>query len=291
MYDAALERELPPTATRVQLNHANRARLVGYEMQPSSLLPGETLTVKLYWQALQPIELDLLESVKLLDTGNWPVGEVDHTPPSGTKNWWPGEVVSDTVVLPVAGNVSAPAVLRLDVGLLYLEKLLVLPVFDEGGDEVSRSIAQVKLLPPVWPDLEETERLSYVFDEVLVLEGMQLGGGAINPGETLTLDLYWASLTSVDEDYTVFIHLLDEADNLVGQGDGPPVSGRYPTSAWSAGEVILDRRVIPISNQVASGRYTLVGGLYRGSDGTRLLARSLEGDTIDSIVLGEVNVR
>jgi hypothetical protein len=291
MYDAALERGVPSTATPVRLNHTDRARLVGYEIQPSSLLPGETLAVTLYWQALQPIELDLHESVKLLDTANSPVGQIDQAPPLGTEHWWPGEVVSDTVLLPIAEDVSSPAVLQLDVGLTYLEKLLVLPVLDEGGSEVSRSIAQVKLLPPVWPDLEGTERVSYVFDEALVLEEIQLREGAINPGETLTLDLYWASLTSVDEDYTVFIHLLDEAGNLVGQGDGPPVSGRYPTSAWSAGEVILDRRVLPVSNQVAPGRYTLVAGLYRGSDGTRLLARSPEGDTTDSIVLGEVSVR
>jgi hypothetical protein len=291
MYDAVLERELPPTATRVQLNHANRARLVGYEMQPSSLLPGETLTVTLYWQALQPIELDLLESVKLLDTGNSPVAEVDHTPPTRTKNWWPGEVVSDTVILPVAENVSAPAVLRLDVGLLYLEKMLVLPVFDEAGSEVARSIAQVKLLPPAWPDLEETERVSYVFDEALVLEGTQLEETTIIPGEALAIDLYWASLTPIDEDYAVFIHLLDEAGNLVGQGDGPPVNGRYPTSQWSSGEVILDRHLVTVSKQVRPGRYTLVVGLYRGADGTRLLARSATGGITDAVILGELYVQ
>jgi 4-amino-4-deoxy-L-arabinose transferase-like glycosyltransferase len=291
MYDAALGREVPSTATPVRLNHTNRVRLVGYEIQPSSLLPGETLTVRLYWQALQPIELDLHESVKLLDTANSPVAQVDQAPPMGTEYWWPGQVVSDTVFLPIADDVSPPAVLRLDVGLLHLEKLLVLPVYDEAGSEVSRSIAQVKLSPSVWPGLEGAERLSYVFDDSLVLEGMQLGDRTVSPGESLTLDLYWSSLAPVNDDYTVFIHLLDEAGNLVGQGDGLPVNGRYPTSAWSSGERVLDRHVIPVSNQIPPGHYTLVAGLYRGSDGTRLMTGSIGRDATDAVVLGDIYVQ
>jgi 4-amino-4-deoxy-L-arabinose transferase-like glycosyltransferase len=291
MYDAALEREVPSTATPLRLNHTNRVRLVGYETQPSTLLPGETLTVTLYWQALQPMELDLHESVKLLDAANSPVAQVDQAPPLATEYWWPGQVVSDTVFLPIADDVSAPAVLRLDVGLMYLEKLLVLPVFDETGSEVSRSIAQIKLSPLVWPDLEGTERLSYVFNGSLVLEGMQLGDRTVRPGDSLTLDLYWSSLVPVSEDYTVFIHMLDEASNLVGQGDGPPANGRYPTSAWLSGERVLDRHVISVSNQIPPGHYTLVAGLYRGSDGTRLMTGSTRGDVTDAVVLGDIYVQ
>lgn len=291
MYDAAIAREVPPTAIQVRLNHGNRALLVGYEVQPKTLLPGEVLTVSLYWQALQPIELDYLESVKLLDPANLPVGEVDQTPPLPTTRWWPGEVVHDTVVVPLNADVSPPAILQLDVGLLYLETLRTLPVFNVDGQEIPRSLAQVKVLPPTWPDLKGVKRLSYVFDESLILEGMHLSETTVTPGDMLSLELYWSSLNPVNEDYTVFIHLLDEAGNLVGQGDGPPVNGYYPTSAWSSGEVILDTHVIPIPDEVASGRYDLVAGLYRDTDGTRLLARSSEGNTTDVVALGEVYVR
>ncbi len=291
MYDAAIAREIPPTAVQVRLNHGNRARLVGYEVEPRTLLPGEALTVKLYWQALQPIELDYLESVKLLDSANLPVGAVDQTPPLPTTRWWPGELVPDTVVVPLNAEVSPPAILQLDVGLLYLETLRTLPVFNVDGQEIPRSLAQVKILPPTWPDLKGVKRLSYVFDESLILEGMHLPETTVTSGDILSLELYWSSLNQVNENYTVFIHLLDEAGNLVGQGDGPPVNGYYPTSAWSSGEVILDTHVIPIPDELASGRYDLVAGLYRDTDGTRLLARTSEGNTTDAVVLGEVYVR
>jgi hypothetical protein len=289
--DASLERELPQAVTPMRLDHGHRVRLVGYEIQPSSLLPGETLTVRLYWQAVQPIELELHQSVKLLDAAGSPVAEVDQAPPLQTKYWWPGEIVSDTLSLPIANDVPPPAVLELDVGLVHLEQLVVLPVYDEDGKEVSRSISQVKLLPPVWPDLAETERLSYVFGESLVLEAVSLEEETVGPGDNFKLDLYWSSLTAVNEDYTVFIHLLDDAGNLVGQGDGPPVYGAYPTSAWSPGEVIHDKHLIPVPDEVLPGRYTLVAGLYRGADGTRLSVTSPEGDIEDAVVLGELYVR
>jgi 4-amino-4-deoxy-L-arabinose transferase-like glycosyltransferase len=291
MYDAAIAREVPPTAIQVRLNHGNRARLVGYEVEPKTLLPGEVLTVRLYWQALQPIDLDYHESVKLLDPANQPVGEVDQTLPLPTTRWWPGEVTNDIVVVPVNDDVSPPAILQLDVGLFYLETLRTLPVFNVDGQEIPRSLTRVKVLPPTWPDLKGVERLSYVFDESLILEGMHLAETTVTPGDTVSLELYWSSLNPVNEDYTVFIHLLDEAGNLVGQGDGPPVNGHYPTSAWSSGEVILDTHVIPISDEVASGRYDLVAGLYRVSDGTRLLAKPLQGEPTDTVVLGEIYVR
>jgi hypothetical protein len=186
--------------------------------------------------------------------------------------------------------VPAPALLSLDVGLMDPGTLLVLPVFDREGKEVSRSIEQIKLLPRSWPELAGVEPLSSVFDGSLVLEGAQLEEGMVRPGGTLTLDLYWSSLSPTNEDYTVFVHLLNEHGDLVGQGDGPPVSGRYPTSAWSPGELILDRHVVPVSNETPSGNYTLVAGLYRGSDGTRLMIDSLGKNATDTVVLGEIHV-
>lgn len=291
MFDEILAREVPPAASPAKLNHAHRIRLVGYQIQPETLLPGQTLRVDLYWQALKPIELDLHESVKLLDTANSPIGEIDQAPPWPSTQWWPGEVISDSVVIPLADDVPPPpALLSLDVGLMDPGKLLVLPVFDEEGKEVARSIARIKLLPRSWPELAGVDPLSYVFGESLVLEGVQIEERMASPGGTLTLNLYWSSLSSTDQDYTVFVHLLNEHGDLVGQGDGPPVGGRYPTSAWSPGELILDRHVIFLDSQIAPGRYTLVGGLYRASDGTRLTTTSQEGDKVDAVALGEVYV-
>jgi hypothetical protein len=237
------------------------------------------------------MDFDFQEAVKLIDMANLPVGEINQAPPQPTTRWWPGEVVSDTVSVPVDAGVLPPAVLQLDVGLVNVDTLRVLPVFNEDGQEVPRSVTRVKVLPPSWPDLAEVKRLAYVFNESMALAGARIEETSVAPGETLSLQLYWSALVPVNEDYTVFVHLLDGAGDLVAQGDGPPAGGRYPTSAWSPGEVVLDTHMLQVPNELASGRYTLVAGLYRVSDGTRLLARSWERSAMDGIVLGEIYVR
>ena len=75
------------------------------------------------------------------------------------------------------------------------------------------------------------------------------------------------------------------------QGDGPPANGHYPTSVWTPGEIISDSHMISITNEAQPGPYRLVVGLYRVSDGARLLATSSSGQSVDAIVLGEVNIR
>ncbi len=288
---AAVRRVVPDTATPLQMNYAYFVRLAAYEVQPEKLLPDDTLTVTLYWQAMQLMPLDLHESVKLLDATGVPAAQVDQAPPLPTSHWWPGEVISDTVIVPLEANVPPPAALWLDVGLTHMETLRSLPAFDATGQEIPRSVAYVKLLPVDAPDLQGVESLSYTFEKSLALVGMRAAETTVAPGETLSLQLYWSSLAPVDEDYTVFIHLIDDSETTVIQGDGPPANGYYPTSVWTPGEIIPDSHLISISNEARPGRYRLVVGLYRVSDGARLLATSSSGQSVEAIVLGEVKVR
>jgi hypothetical protein len=88
----------------------------------------------------------------------------------------------------------------------------------------------------------------------------------------------------MNEDYTVFIHLVDANGQLVAQMDGQPFQGRYPTSWWSPGELIVDRRSAPA---IAPGKYRLLVGWYRLSDGSRLPLADGGGD---SVTLGIVNL-
>ncbi|HMQ54392.1 MAG TPA: hypothetical protein PKD98_20115, partial [Anaerolineae bacterium] len=90
------------------------------------------------------------------------------------------------------------------------------------------------------------------------------------PPSTLHLTLYWRADTTPTTDYTTFLHLRDAANQNVAQKDSPPAAGRYPTSLWEAGEVIVDELVLPL-DQVEPGDYTPVVGLYELANGARLL--------------------
>jgi len=72
------------------------------------------------------------------------------------------------------------------------------------------------------------------------------------------------------DQYTVFVHLLDEWGQLWGQGDGPPVNGDYPTIYWESGELIVDQHLINVEDDVPLGDYSVAVGLYHPEKETRL---------------------
>ena len=48
--------------------------------------------------------------------------------------------------------------------------------------------------------------------------------------DKLHITYYWKSLDMVDEDYTIFVHFLNESGQIIFQHDHQPVDGLYPTS-------------------------------------------------------------
>jgi hypothetical protein len=83
------------------------------------------------------------------------------------------------------------------------------------------------------------------------------------------LTLYWRPEVSLQSDYTTFLHLRNAANETVAQKDNPPAAGRYPTSLWDPGEVIIDEIILPL-DQVGPGEYTPVVGLYELATGARV---------------------
>jgi hypothetical protein len=113
------------------------------------------------------------------------------------------------------------------------------------------------------------------------LSGYRLPEGRALSQDGLALTLYWDVLAEMKEDYSVFVHLVGPDGSLLGQGDGPPLGGDYPTSVWAAGEALADARVVRLRadlelEALPAGTYLLVG-LYRLEDGVRLPVVDGEG--------------
>jgi sulfur transfer complex TusBCD TusB component (DsrH family) len=79
---------------------------------------------------------------------------------------------------------------------------------------------------------------------------------------TLTIDLYWNILKPMAIDYTVFVHLLDDHDRRVAQGDSQPYGGRFPTTRWPVGTIIKDSHQLRLDACIPAGSYQLDVGLY-----------------------------
>jgi hypothetical protein len=72
------------------------------------------------------------------------------------------------------------------------------------------------------------------------LVGYSLDEGLHQPGDTVTVTLYWRGLEPIKDDYNLFLHLLGRDHKLVGNVDTWPGGGLRPTSFWTPGEIYPD---------------------------------------------------
>ncbi len=120
----------PAMQTRSEALFAGMIRLLGYDL----LTTTQSLSLTLHWQAQKPIAQDYKLFVHLspLDRAD-PLRQADRLTrdglyPSGV--WQPGEIVSDTVALDLAG--LPPARYRLAIGWYDPNTLTRLPAMDAG---------------------------------------------------------------------------------------------------------------------------------------------------------------
>jgi hypothetical protein len=258
------ETTFPPTAVHKRLRIGNLAQLIAYEIEPQNPTPGNAVRVTLYWQALRPIERELVSFVHITDRAANILTESSGIPSEGnlpTTRWEPGQIITDTHILTLPRTVATPLIARLDVGLFDFHRNVFIPVFDEAGVPSSSTITQFKVIPTEWPSPHPRHSLDINFDHQINLIGYDW------IPETAELVLYWRALATMQKDYNVFVHILNSDEHLVAQADGSPINGNYPTSWWSPGDVVVDRRKVPTLNP---GTYKILVGLYDLTDGTRL---------------------
>ena len=133
--------------------------------------------------------------------------------------------------------------------------------------------------------------LDVVFDSHLRLLGYDLAQPTLNPGETLSVTLYWRATAPVASAAKVFVHLYDAQGRLGAQVDGWPVDGTRPPYTWSVGEVIRDRQQVLLPLELPPGRYSLLVGLYDREG--RLVASSATPQPFSEnrVPLAEIEIR
>ena len=83
------------------------------------------------------------------------------------------------------------------------------------------------------------------------------------------LNLDWSIGSAIDPDVTVFVHVLNEAGQVVAQADGDLVGGYVPIGLWQPNDRIYERRVLPVAD-LSPGQYHIVLGLYNRTTQQRL---------------------
>jgi hypothetical protein len=88
----------------------------------------------------------------------------------------------------------------------------------------------------------------------------------------ISLALYWQSTAQIPTDYTVFTQLIGPDGQVWAQWDNPPQAGRYPTTAWTAQDSVVDRYMLTLREGAPPGQYRLLIGMYDPITGQRLPA-------------------
>jgi hypothetical protein len=103
------------------------------------------------------------------------------------------------------------------------------------------------------------------------------------------LHLDWFIGGPIDPDVTVFVHVLDEAGQVVAQADGDLVGGYVPIALWQPDDRVHERRVLS-TRDLASGRYTVAIGLYDRATQQRVTpTQALTPVTDDALRVGTFN--
>lgn len=106
--------------------------------------------------------------------------------------------------------------------------------------------------------------------DAITLAGYALPAERFAPGDVIPLTLFWDVASAPAGRYTVFVHLMGDAEGLVAQTDAEPQGGFYPTHLWAEGERVIDRYGVLLPDDLAPGRYTLLVGMYDAASGARL---------------------
>ncbi len=230
-------------------------RLIGHTSLPDTLRPGETVLLRLCWQATDNslpqdnVTLTLRGSEENVLYSGAPAGGYSFA------QWPAGSFVEDRYRLRIP-KTTQPGhyTLVLSVGET--------PIVTLGEIDIPL-LARNFTLPTV--------QHPFVADFGGYIRLLGYDVAALRPGQVLPVTLHWQTRAEVAQDYLVFVHLLDvTSGRIITQVDEGPQNNTYPTSLWAVGEVVADRHTLTVPSDLPAGDYRLRVGFYRQEDGDYL---------------------
>ena len=227
----------------------------------SAAQPGTDLQLTLFWKALQTISQQFNTSVRLVASDGKILAQKDGPPARGLipTNLFFETPTSDVKTLAVPATL-VPGRYRLDVSVYDATTLTPL-----GQPQ---ALDWFTVGPP---SAAPQQKIGAQWINQIQLVGADLISPTLRAGETLNVRLVWSTAAPVEQDYTVFVHLIDADGKPIAQSDRAPENGVYPTSGWQVGEWVQDVYALAVPVTIPTGQYQLVVGLYRPETGERLL--------------------
>ncbi|MBX2998246.1 MAG: DUF2142 domain-containing protein [Caldilineaceae bacterium] len=279
-------------ATALDLRYEGGVILQGMHLSDPIVIPGQGLDVITYWAADRDavdfadpyVDLSLVtdDGVLLGSALFWP--EISTIPAT-----WDERIIANRQSFYIPpGQLSGTVRVQMQIRDGMAGALL--PV--QGSGESVVTLAELLALGAVVEVDPSTLPLPLredLFAGVLRLARKTLPD-QVAPGGILSVELYWQVLAPIPADYTVFIHVLDSADQIVAQLDRPPGGGTSPTSTWREGQTLRDTYPVPLPADLQPGDYRVRMGLYTWPDLARQPVNTGERTLDDNVLLGSFHV-
>ncbi len=275
--------EAPATMQHpVHARFANDVELIGYDLDDHAPQQGGTLAVRLYWRALTPQAANVRPFVHLdAVTGDetWANETKVHPGDKPSSRWTPGFYVVDDYRLLLPAE-TPPLAANVRTGLIDPSAKLV--PLAAGGDTLTLAGVTIRERHPMRLETAPGHGQSYAIGDSIRLVGHAITTRKPSPesdatGPSLDVTLYWQAISRPPADYTVFAQVFDRSGQKIAQVDGPPVGGRYPSSAWTPGQIVVDSRAIALPKGVDPAGVQVAVGLYTPADGVRLPITDAQG--------------
>lgn len=271
--------------------------LVEYTYWPDRINPGDTVHVTLFLQATRPVTETFQAIVQMSlprDAGDWMHWlhvdrYADRSVPVG---WWQhGQVIAERFALEADADLPIGAY-RLDVSILASDSETVLPVYRNGDTSPVDRIMLGYVVVPWHGTLDRAKQVDAILGNQISLLGFE-APDVLVPGTEFDVTLYWEAVRPPEDNYIVFVHLVDANGEASASHDRPPMDGKYPTRAWRAGEVVPDTHRLVLDPEATGGTHRLLVGMYRWPSLERLLVRDKERveQPDRAIVLQSIEIR
>jgi 4-amino-4-deoxy-L-arabinose transferase-like glycosyltransferase len=257
-----------------------RIRLGAADLPAEQVRPGSEILATMHLQAVQPITTNLNVLVRLVDAGGHEVARSEGWPWGRATSTWPlGEVWPDghTLRIPAA---AVPGPYRVEMNFYNPDTL---ELVDDPATVGYVVVGEENPENPAQP-------VRATFGDGITLAWADVPAEGWQPGATQTVDLTWLADTPERGRYTVFLHLIGPSGTPAAQGDQQPWQGAYPTDAWLVGVPATDQYQLALPEDLPSGEYALVVGLYDPATQQRLPLLRAGKPVGDSFTLNTIRV-
>ena len=231
--------------------------LLGYAIDRQTALPGDTIEITLYVEALQRMTTDYSMFIHLwgadmewlgardsfLGRGAWPTSQMSA-----------GQIIEDRYVVSIAPTATVPSRIRMEIGFYEFESGRRLWATSPDGTRSELPfVGRIKLASPRPGDRTPLPSILSFEDKLSLVSATAQTPPAIQAGSTITVSTTWQAKNTMAEDYTIFMQVVDAGLTIVAQRDIQPQRRRLPDQLLGSGRG-CDRSAHARAARDAAGR-------------------------------------